>query len=180
VVGAFLNQPGPRDVFFFDEGRFGLKTETGRRWGKRGQILHTEVSQSYQNFYAYSAVSPFSGKSFSLFLPWVSTEVMNRYLAEMAMAYPDTELLLIWDGAGWHHSKDLSIPANMQIHFLPPYSPELNPVERLWWWLRRQVCRNKLFACNDTLMNELEHALRSLSREAFKALCACSYLHCLN
>jgi hypothetical protein len=77
VVTAFIKQPGQRDVFFFDEGRFGLKTETGKRWGKRGQILHTEVSQSYQNFYAYSAVSPFSGNSFSLFLPWVNTEIMN-------------------------------------------------------------------------------------------------------
>jgi transposase len=180
VVSTFLSQPGSRDVFFFDEGRFGLKTETGKRWGKRGEILHTEVSQSYQNFYAYSSVSPFIGKSFSLFLPWVNTEVMNRYLSEMSDAYPEQKLLIIWDGAGWHHSKDLVIPDNIQIAFLPPYSPELNPVERLWWWLRRQVCRNKLFTCNDVLMSELGKALCSLSSEAFKTLCACSYLHYFN
>jgi transposase len=165
-------------VFFFDEGRFGLKSETGKRWGKRGKILHSKVSQSYQNFYMYSSVSPFSGQSFSLFLPWVNTETMNRYLAEMSAAYPEHQLLIIWDGAGWHRSKELQLPANIQVHFLPPYSPELNPVERLWWWFRRHVFRNRLFTSNESLMDSLAQKLNTLSANASKTLCACSYLHC--
>jgi transposase len=167
-------------VFYFDEGRFGLKTEVGKRWGKIGAVLHSRVSQSYQNFYAYSSVSPITGNQFSLFLPWVNTEMMNQYLEEMAKANPDKELLIIWDGAGWHHSKDLILPKNIRIHFLPPYSPELNPVERLWWWIRRHVTRNRVFNTNEDLMDAIENFLKQTTAKQFADLCACSYLLVFN
>jgi len=76
-----------------------------------------------------------TGDSFSLFLPWVNTEMMNLYLAEMSVAFPDKKILLIWDQAGWHKAKSLKVPENIILKSLPPYSPELNPVEKLWQWL---------------------------------------------
>jgi transposase len=180
MVQNFLKAGDNREVLYFDEGRFGLKTETGKQWGKRGETLHTRVSQSYQNFCTYSAVSPVSGLSFSLFLPWVNTDMMNVYLAELSKAHPGKEMLIIWDGAGWHHSHDLEIPANIQVHFLPPYSPEPNPVERLWRWLRRHVTRNRIFDSNECLMNAMEQALKKMSPAQLALLCHCSYLHYIN
>lgn len=177
---TFVREGENRDVLYFDEGRFGLHSETGKRWGKVGEVLSSPVAPRYQNFYAYSAVSPWTGQSFSLFLPNVNTSMMNVYLAELSRAYKDQEILLIWDGAGWHRSRELEIPANLRIHFLPPYSPELNPVEKLWWWIRRHVCRNKLFRTLEELMAALEAAFRNMTPEWLVQVCRCSYISFIN
>jgi transposase len=62
---------------------------------------------------------------------------MNVYLREVSKEYMNQKVLIFMDRAGWHTEKKLSIPPNNQIELLPPYSPELNPVEHLWQWLRR-------------------------------------------
>ena len=90
-------------------------------------------------------MSPHAEEAFSLFLPWVNTDMMNLYLEELSATYPDCELSIIWDQAGWHGSKGLKLPPNIRCEPLPPYSPQLNPTERLWQWLRRHVTRNRLF-----------------------------------
>ncbi len=174
-MNAFLSSP-KRLVFFFDEGRFGLKPTLGRYWARKGLRPIEQVKPGYQNFYVYSSVSPHTGKSFSLFLPWVNTEVMNVYLENLSAAYPEYRILLIWDQAGWHHSQELRVPPNIQIECLPPYSPELNPVERLWRWLRRHVSRNRLFECEEELMDALAEALQALTPSRLASLCRCSYL----
>lgn len=88
---------------------------------------------------------------------------MNVYMQELSKAYQNQQLMLIFDQAGWHKSKDLQIPENIQVEQLPPYSPELNPVEKLWQWLRRQTCRNRLFESEENLMNELSSALNPIN-----------------
>jgi len=163
-------------VFFFDEGRFGLQPQIGRCWSLRGKKTSSIVKPGYKNFYVYSSVSPLNGNSFSLFLPLANTEVMSLYLQELSLAFNNQNLLIIMDQAGWHRAKDLVIPKNIQIEFLPPYSPELNPVERLWQWLRRHVCRNKLFHSEEELMNELQRALTKLHNEKAISLCRANYL----
>ncbi len=134
------------------------------------------VDPRYQNFYVYSAVSPHDDEAFSLFLPWVNTEMMNLYLEELARAYPDAEILIIWDQAGWHGSRDLKLPPNIRCEPLPPYSPELNPSERLWQWLRRHVTRNRIFDNEEVLMDHLATALQNLTPARLATLCRCSYL----
>jgi transposase len=101
---------------------------------------------------------------------------MNLYLAEMSAAFPDKEIMLIWDQAGWHKSKSLKVPKNIVLKSLPPYSPELNPVEKLWQWLKKHVCRNRLFAYMDDLMNTLAETLTKLTATRLMQLCQCSYL----
>lgn len=130
----------------------------------------------YQNFYVYSAVSPHDGEAFSLFLPWVNTEMMNLYLDELAQAYPDAQILLIWDQAGWHCSQDLKLPPNIRCEVLPPYSPELNPTERLWQWLRRHVTRNRIFDNEESLMDQLAASLKNMAPAQIATLCRCSYM----
>jgi transposase len=85
------------------------------------------VRPGCKNFYAYSAVCPASGEDFSLLLPCVDTRAMNAFLGEMAGALGGRRCVLVMDRAGWHMSKDLKVPPNIRIVFLPPYSPELIP-----------------------------------------------------
>jgi putative transposase len=134
------------------------------------------VKTGYSNFYIYSAVSPHTGESFDLILPWVNTEIMNIYLEHLSCEYPDRELMLIMDQAGWHNSKALKVPHNIKIELLPPYSPELNPVEKLWQWLRRHVCRNRLFKTEKALIDALIKAFKQLCNPKRASLCGCSYL----
>jgi transposase len=57
---------------------------------------------------------------------------MNVFLSELALSFANKQILLVLDGAGWHRSRELVVPGNIELFFLPPYSPELNPVENLW------------------------------------------------
>jgi hypothetical protein len=116
---------------FFDEGRFGLRSTTMRIWAERGKELRVKVQQGFKNFYGYSAVCPFDGDSFSLVLPNVNTENMNLYLSELRKYLKGKDIILIMDQAGWHKSKELKKFKNINILFLPAYSPELNPAEKL-------------------------------------------------
>lgn len=163
-------------AFFFDEGHFGLHSTAMKIWAEKGKPLEVRVKQGYENFYSYSAVSPNSGEPFSLFLPEVNTDMMNLYLEELSKEYSDYKLLLIMDRAGWHRSKSLKIPQNIKITFLPSYSPELNPVEKLWQWLRKEVTHNNLFETLGKLMDDLTMAYRKLTDADFLRLCHCNYL----
>jgi len=71
-------------------------------WALAGNPLQIKVKQAYQNFYIYSSVEPKTGENFSLFLPWVNTEMMNLYLEQMSLAYKNEETVIIMDQAGWH------------------------------------------------------------------------------
>ena len=174
-IGDFLSCPNSM-VFFFDESRFGLQPFIGRCWARKGVRVSAPVNPNYQNFYVYSCVSPITGDAFSLFLPWVNTEMMNLYLSELSAVFPEKKILLIWDQAGWHKSKSLKLPENITLKSLPAYSPELNPVEKLWQWLKKHVCRNRLFKDLDDLMNTLSDTLKDLLPSRFMDLCHCSYL----
>jgi len=70
---------------------------------------------------------------------------MNVFLNEISKTYANKEIVLVMDGAGWHKSKDLQVPDNIEIIILPPYSPELNPVERFWQHIKRYTIRNKIY-----------------------------------
>jgi transposase len=139
-------------------------------------VLSVPVQQGYQSFYIYSAVNPCTGDSFSLFLPEISTDIMNLYLQELRKSSGNKKVLLIMDQAGWHKSHDLVLPDNMAIEFLPPYSPELNPVERLWWWLRKEVTHNQIFETLEAMMNALEKEFKAITNNLLASLCHCSYL----
>ncbi|MFH1538609.1 MAG: IS630 family transposase [bacterium] len=164
------------NVFFFDEARFGLQPCVGRVLCRRGVKPVCEIKPGYSNLYAYSAVDVENGDEFSLLLPEVNTETMNIFLDYFHRVIPENRVLLIMDQAGWHKSKSLKIPENIEILFLPPYSPELNPVERLWQWLRRHFMRNRIFDKLSQLVQTLLDAWNCLSSSILFSLCRCSYL----
>jgi hypothetical protein len=126
------------------------------------------------------------GEDFTLLLPWVNTDMMNAFLAGMAERLGGRRCILIMDRAGWHVPKDLDVPPNIRIVLLPPYSPELNPVERLWQWPKlrvrsrkrpkRHAVRNRLHLTLESVEDALESCMRETAAEFFRGICRCDYL----
>ena len=163
-------------VYFFDEGRFGLQPALGRRWARKGERPIINVKLGYENFYVFSAVCPTTGEDVSLFLPWVNTEMMNIFIEHLRAELNGRQCFLILDCAGWHNFKELQIPPNTKLVFLPPYSPELNPVERLWDWLKRNTIRNRFFQTLDEVMDSVEEYMRATTTNMKKSMCGCNYI----
>lgn len=164
------------EVFFFDEGRLGTKSSTTRLWAKKGATLKVKVRQGYENFYCYSSVAPKSGDISSLILPEVNTEMFQIYLDHFSLERADKKILLIMDQAGWHKSKSLLVPSNITILYLPAYSPELNPVERLWKDLKQNCVHNRLSDSIDQLVETVISYYQNLNENKLMRLCSCSYI----
>ena len=125
------------------------------------------VTQEY--IYAYSAVDVASGKMDSLILPNVNGACMQIFLDEVAARHAGERIVMIVDGAGWHRGESLKLPANLRLVKLPPYSPELNPVEHLWDEIREKFFHNMVFDSLDALEDHLCQALRSMEDDPEKA-----------
>ena len=109
--------------------------------------------------YAYSAIAPQTGDCFSMIAPYCNTEAMNCFLLQLASQYNQYRIVLLLDKAGWHISKDLALQGNIVLMHLPPYSPELNPVELLWREIRNKYFHNKIFNSLDQVEDTLSIAL---------------------
>lgn len=99
---------------------------------------------------------------------------LRQFTAEVSQ---DVHILLLWDQAGFHMSKQLKIPKNVTIVPLPPYSPELNPVENLWHYLRSHYWANRIYADYDALRLAAVDAWQraALDKETVKSVCFAKY-----
>jgi transposase len=120
---------------------------------------------SHEYTYAYAAVSVIDGKVDSLILPHVNGDCMQIFLDEISLRYPDVRMIMVLDGAGWHRNGSLTIPDNIRLLRLPPYSPELNPAEHLWDDLREKAFHNVVFNSIDALEDHLEEALWNMEND---------------
>ena len=123
------------EVWAEDEHRLGLLPVVRRVWAPRGRRPTARVARRYQWLYVYGFVRPGTGRSWWCLLPTVSTAAMAAALAEFARDEgigPERRVVLVIDGAGWHLAQELSMPEGIHFAYLPAYSPELQPAERLW------------------------------------------------
>ncbi len=164
-----------KKLFFFDVSRFGTHSKVGHGWFEKGKRTGVKVKLGFQNFYIYSAVNPISGDSFTLKLPYVDTVCMNAFLKEMSKEIGESEAVVVMDGAGWHKSKNLIVPKNIIIKLLPPYCPELNPVERLWLYIKQNTIRNKIYESITSLEDVICDFIKNLKTEEIKRICNFSY-----
>ena len=124
----------------------GQKGRLCRRWWVRGRRPPGRCDRRYEWAYIFAAVEPATGADVALVLPEATTAAMNLFLAAFAAGLPgDVHAALVVDGAGWHGSRGLVVPANVTLVPLPPYSPELNPVERVWLYLRERFLSLRVF-----------------------------------
>ncbi len=119
-------------VFSQDESRFGLLTIRRRRLTARGVQPVGTIQHVFQWFYVYGAVAPTTGEHFFLELPYLNAANFQIFVDAFAQAYPDSLNILVLDKSGAHTAHRLKLPDNVRLVFLPPYCPELNPIERLW------------------------------------------------
>jgi putative transposase len=120
--------------------------------------------------YAYGAVEPLTGESFSLVLPYANTECMNVYFHELSTTYPDDHILLVTDGTAWHRAKNLDIPKNIEMFLLPPATPEMNPIEQIWKELRKRGFRNETFQTLNKVVDRLCDTICSLTADTVKSI----------
>ena len=124
-----------------------------RIWAKRGTRPRAKRDTRYQWAYVFGAVCPGRAIAAGLVLPFANTDAMNAHLAEIArIVSPGAHAVLILDGAGWHGSAALKIPDNLSLLILPPYSPELNPVENVWAYLRANKLAITVFKSYDEIV----------------------------
>jgi len=168
VLAAILSRlPAGRRLrlLFQDEARFGCISDQRRCWAPlpfRPVVGHQIIRQFV---YGLAAVSPLDGQFCSLVLPWVDTETMSLFLAHTAAQFPQDYCVMLLDGAGWHTALDLQVPPSMQLLPLPPYSPELNPVEHIWDHLRENQFGNRVFSSLQQVVEQLCLGLRQLHRQ---------------
>ena len=128
-------------VFAQDESRLGLHENARRRLTARGVKPIQKMLPRYEYFWLYAAVEPGTGEIFFLEMPALNAHCFQAFLDEFSAEYPESLNVLVLDGAGAHISAALDVPENVLPVFLPPYSPELNPVERLWQDLKQRMGR---------------------------------------
>jgi len=166
-------------VYFMDEARFGQQGSLTKVWAEKGTGPTVVKQTRYEWAYLYAAVDPLTGDRSALLARHVDGGVMNAFLDVLSGEVgPNDHVVLILDQAGWHVSKALKVPANITLLHLPPYSPELNPVERLWLYLKSHYLSNRMFAdCDDVVLIGGD-AYRAIEphHELLKSICAVAWL----
>lgn len=106
---------------------------------------------------------------------------MNVYLEELSKQFPDDIILLCCDGAAWHKSKALRIPNNIELFSIPPYTPEMNPIEQIWKELRKMGFRNEVFATLEKVVPRLCDTICDLTADAIRSITGRSWIiNCFN
>ena len=113
----------------------------------------------------FGAVCPDRSVGAALVLPSVNTEAMNLHLVEISTCVaPGAHAVVVLDGAGWHQPGErLQIPSNISLLHLPPYSPQLNPVENVWQFLRQNYLAHRVLDTYDEIVNACCHAWNALA-----------------
>ena len=128
----------PVEVWFQDEARVGQQGTLTRVWARRGSRPRGPRDRRYKWAYIFGAVCPARAATAALVLPRANAEALSLHLAEISgQVAPGAHAILVLDGAGWHIADNLGIPDNVTLLHLPPYAPELNPVENIWEYLRK-------------------------------------------
>jgi transposase len=136
----------PIEIWFQDEARIGQKNKITRRWARRGTRPSAPHDQRTRSAYIFGAICPAKGKGAALVLPRCTTAAMALHLKEISDAVaPGAHAVLLLDQAGWHMTGKLLVPANITLLPLPAKSPELNPVENVWQFMRENWLSNRIF-----------------------------------
>ena len=157
-------------LMFEDEAGFGRINKPKRCWCCPGQRPSVPCHHIREYRYAFGAVDPLNGESFFLTMPNCDTGCTNVFLAELSKRFPDDIILLVCDGAAWHKSKTLKCPENIQLLSIPPYTPEMNPIEQIWKQIRSMGFRNEVFNSLDDVMNRLCETICMLTNDMVKSI----------
>ena len=174
--GPIARSPLTTEASCKDEARIGNKGRVCHRWWLKGERAPGLAQQGYQWAYIFSGIRPATGEDFTLVLPVVSAAVMDLFLAQFAAALPaDAHAVLVLDGAGWHDARALTVPGNLTLVPLPAYSPELNPVERIWLYLRERFLSLRFFPDTEAIVEASCRAWNALTADPTRIRSLCAY-----
>ncbi len=165
-------------VYFQDESRFGQQGTTTAVWARTGSRPTAVRQTEYEYLWVTGAVCPETGHAEGLLSSNLNTEIINVFLSQFAATLPAGEhAVMVWDGAGFHRSGQLAVPPNITLIQLPPYSPELNPIENLWHYLKSHFWSNRSYEDYDALESAAMSAWRTavLDTDLMKTVCAAPY-----
>ena len=139
--------PGTKiEIWFQDEARIGQKNGLVYQWARRGSRPRQPKDQRYENAYLFGAICPARDVGAAIVMPFADTAAMQAHLDEISLYVADGSVaVLLLDKAGWHTTGKLVAPDNIVLVLLPPKSPELNPVENVWQYLRQTWLSNRVF-----------------------------------
>ena len=166
-------------VWFEDEARFGQQGTLTRVWARRGSRPRGVRQTQYTFLYVLTAVCASTGAASGLISPTLNAAVVNLFLEQFSQELPaGVHAVLLWDGAGYHTSADLKIPRNVSLIQLLPYSPELNPVENLWHYLRSHYWSLRVYRDYEALEEAAMSAWRAvcLKPELVNSICNAPYV----
>ena len=161
---------------FQDEAGFGRINKPKYCWCFPGLRPTVPCHHIREYRYAYGAVEPKTGDSFFLVLPYSNTECMNVFLRELSAKYPTDRIIIVCDGAAWHRAKTLLLPDNIRLIFLPPATPEMNPIEQIWKEIRKRGFKNEIFQTLDKVIDRLCNTICDLSADIVKSITGRSWI----
>ncbi|TMX45428.1 IS630 family transposase [Photobacterium damselae] len=163
------------DIWFQDEARFGQQNTTTRLWAERGTSPRAVKQQQFEYAYLFGSICPQKGIGEAIVVPWVNKDIMIEHLKQISsVTEKGRHAIVIMDGAGWHTEDIADDFQNISIIKLPPYSPELNPIEQVWSWLRQHYLANQSFSDYEDIVSKVCSAWNSFLECSTRVTKMCS------
>lgn len=165
------------NVRFFceDETRIGLKTISGRKITAKGVKPIGKVQWKFQATYLYGVVEPTTGEHFFYEFTHLNSQCFQIFLELVSAKFADSILIIQLDNGGFHKAKKLQVPPNIILMFQPSHSPESNPIEQVWQYLKRGL-RWKLPASLDELRLLIAQRLEIMNKEVIASIVGRAYI----
>lgn len=148
-------------------------------WADKGSRPRAPKQGGFKSLHVFTAVCPATGQAEGLIAEHVNADTTQKFLDGLSRTIdPSRHVVLIWDGAGYHRAKALRVPPNLTLVALPPRSPELNPTENLWHYLRSHHWSNRTYKNLDAVEEAAVSGWRAvcLNPALIRTVCACPYL----
>ncbi|MBD1565033.1 IS630 family transposase [Vibrio sp. S12_S33] len=154
--------------------RFGQRNTTTRIWAEKGTRPRAVQQQQFEYAYLFGAVCVNTGETEAIVVPMSNMEAMKEQLRLISQSTPtDKHAVVIMDQASWHQSYLADAFENVTIIHIPPYSPEFNPIEQVWSWLRQNEIANRCFECYDDIVDKLCSAWHRFCADKSRVISLC-------
>lgn len=150
-------------------------TRNGKSLTAKGVKPICPFQQVFKSLFLFGAFSPINGDQFLLEMPECNANTFQIYLDEFSKHNPEEFKIMVLDNGAFHKAKSLIIPKNIALVFLPPYSPELNPAEKMWARLKRKFS-GKLYKTLDQISVFISRAIKKFTVKRIKKTCSFDYI----
>lgn len=159
------------NLYFQDESRFGLMSHMGSCISAKGVRPVIHYSHKFSSTYLYGSYSPIDGSSFVWEVNGVSTQIFEAYLKALSEHRPTEFKIVVIDNAGFHSTKNITVPDNIYLLNIPPYTPELNPCEQVWAHIKTRF-KNQVFNTMEKLREWLVQRVQSMDQQTILSITA--------